>query len=160
VTTIIRANGSAAFTTDWDADRAYRDSFPSFNAYWDAKQAHRAAFHGPRAPVLTPVDSDIEHTVVDFGVVDSKGRKLACRIGKRTTVVALAEARSDEHHGIDVEAGTYVMWIGNAMRGGEPFGALQNWHWCSTEAERDEQIAKYVKGAKQRGLKLAAKVAA
>lgn len=52
--------------------------------------------------------------------------------------------------------GLYYCWLGAATRAGQMFGASQPRHYCKTQAERDKQIAKYIRDARARAEKRAA----
>ncbi len=87
----------------------------------------------------------------DFGVVDKKGRKVGADVAFQVkTYVAIPD---DSRGWTNNAPGTYFAWMGNATRGGEWFGAGQNWRYCKTEAERVAQVEQYLKGAKARALK-------
>ncbi len=55
-----------------------------------------------------------------------------------------------------LKPGLYYCWLGCATRNGEPFGASQPRHYCKTLAERDKQIAAYIRDARARAEKRAA----
>jgi hypothetical protein len=162
MTTIINANGAATIRIDWDAQQEYRKGFTTFESFYAALDAHRKGFHGPHHPVLVGIDTPKQHAFTDFGVVDRQGRAIGCMVSTCTREVVVAEAQHSEHTGYTSdEPGTYFIWTGNATRAGKQYGAWQSEHWCKSEAERELQIAKYLKGARARGLKTAAgKVAA
>ena len=87
----------------------------------------------------------------DFGVTDKKGRKVGATVSFQ--VHTFIEVNDNSHTHSNVEPGTHFCWMGNATRAGEWFGASQTWNRCKTEAERFEQVAKYLKGARARALK-------
>lgn len=93
----------------------------------------------------------------DFGVTDkTKARRaVGARVTFRTQTFEAGERVSEWSNSCDFvgEPGTYYCWIGMATRGGDGFGAGQSWRECKTEAERFEQVEKYLKGAKARALK-------
>lgn len=89
----------------------------------------------------------------EFDAVDSKGRKIGARV--HFSVVVFADLPADARGGYGMKAGTYFAWVGNATRNGEHFGAIQPRHYCETEQERAQAVAKYLKGAEKRAAKVA-----
>lgn len=87
----------------------------------------------------------------DFGFTDSKGRAIGCQIARQ--VVVFEEIPEDSRSYYNLAPGTYYAWVGTSTRNGEAFGALQATHYCTTEAERFEQVEKYLKDAKKRAAK-------
>lgn len=69
-----------------------------------------------------------------FGVVDTKGRKVGVELHFQVRTYAAIPA--DSRTWSEVAPGTYYAWLGEAARGGFPFGAGQRWNLCKTEAER------------------------
>lgn len=90
----------------------------------------------------------------DWGIVDRKGRALGAEVALATQVF---EAAPEGHKDMfwHIEPGTYYTWIGQATRGGEPFGAGQSWNYCKTEEERFQAVQKYLKEASKRAQKWA-----
>ena len=84
-----------------------------------------------------------------WGFSDKKGREMGSRITLATHVFEAAELNQTSGWFYMVP-GTYYAWVGQAMRGGEPFGAIQEWRFCKTKAERDAQVAEYIAGARDR----------
>lgn len=102
-----------------------------------------------------------------FGVHDRKGRELGVHIGtwQVTQLAGPKTHRSTWPHtperewltgSTTLQPGLYFCWLGCATRAGEMFGAGQPRHYCKTEAERDQQIAKYIRDARARAEKRAA----
>lgn len=98
-----------------------------------------------------------------FGVHDRKGRELGALIitmqieqlpgPKIAPAYMTPEGRKVPEHysgSCTLKPGTYFCWVGNATRAGEAFGAGQRRHHCKTEAERDKQIAQYLREARSR----------
>lgn len=90
----------------------------------------------------------------DFEILDSKGRKLGASV--RYSVRVFEPVADDARTCYTIPAGTYFCWYGHATRNGERFGALQSTHRCDTEAERFEQVQKYLDSARKRAQKNAA----
>jgi basic membrane lipoprotein Med (substrate-binding protein (PBP1-ABC) superfamily) len=87
-----------------------------------------------------------ECTHYDFGVVDSKGRKVGCYVGVEVGTM------TREVQGFKVGAEVFAAYFG-ASRNGEAFGAIQNWRYFDGVDELNEQIASYLKNAKARAIK-------
>lgn len=98
-----------------------------------------------------------------FGVYDRKGRELGAQVitmqveqlpgPKLSPAYAMRGGLvvpEYESGSCVLEPGSYFCWVGCATRGGAPFGAGQRRHHCKTEAERDRQIAQYVREARSR----------
>ena len=137
-------------------------------------------------PTTTIISHEVanvrEHQQIHgFGVHDRKGRELGARIAYRKVTYAPGPKITPAHTLKDgyelpeyrsgsttIEPGEYFAWVGMATRGGASYGALQNTHLCATAEQRDAEVAKYLRGAKQRAIKraqieatkVAAKVAA
>jgi len=74
-------------------------------------------------------------TVYHFNILDKKGRPVSCRVTTR-------------------EAGGLFGWRGEALRDGRPFGPVTGGHgWHTTAQERDEAVARYIRGARRRAEK-------
>jgi hypothetical protein len=103
-----------------------------------------------------------------FCVHDRKSRELGALITYRKVTYApgpkispaktlkdgykLPEYRSGS---TTVQPGEYFAWVGMATRRGEPYGPLQTTHLCATAEQRDAEVAKYLRAAKQRAIKRA-----
>lgn len=100
---------------------------------------------------------------VGFGVHDRKGRELGVVIITMQVnqlpgpLVRPAHTLPggfvipEEYSGTNLlQPGVYFCWLGCATRAGDMFGASQSRHYCKTEAERDKQIAAYVRNARAR----------
>ena len=90
----------------------------------------------------------------DWGISDRKGRALGSYVTYSTQVFEVAAA--DSKSWFYMTPGTYYAWVGQATRGGEPFGAIQRWHFCKTEKERFYAVQKYIKEACERAQRWAA----
>ena len=88
----------------------------------------------------------------NFGVADSKGRVIGCRIAYEVEVFEETILNTWGYWN-NVPAGTYYSWTPSATRDGKDFGASQRTNRCATEEERFEQVAKYLKGAEARARK-------
>lgn len=93
----------------------------------------------------------------DFGVVDERGRKLGARVAFSEVELVEVEAGADRWacRTYSKPAGYYFLARMQATRDGSLFGATQLDNWYTTEAERDAAVAKYLKQARSRALKLA-----
>jgi len=99
----------------------------------------------------------------DFGLSDKKGRAIGARIYLSTMVTRPVSEENAKGWGAQIHklpAGTYYMLLTSAMRGGETFGAYTGNRAFKTIEERTAAIAKYLKGAKKRAEKEAARAAA
>ena len=95
------------------------------------------------------INEGVEHHF--FDAADNKGRRVGADVSFQVQVFVEVPDLVSTHS--NVPAGTYFCWMGNATRAGEAFGASQTWNRCKTEAERFEQVAKYLKGAEARANK-------
>lgn len=88
---------------------------------------------------LAPAYSDTilihDCTVYDFDILDKKGRPVGCRVTTR-------------------EAAGLFGWLGAALRDGRAFGPITGGGgWHRTREERDEAVARYIRGARRRAEK-------
>ena len=91
----------------------------------------------------------------DFGVVDSKGRAIGARITLKVQVLEAAPADANSYY--PREPGTYYVASVQATRAGVGYGASFNGKVCTSEAERIAYVENYLKSAKARAVKTAAK---
>ena len=96
---------------------------------------------------------DEVETKHDFGCCDKRGRRIGSRVWTRTVTFKKAEADAD--YGYSLEPGVYYAWSSSATRDGKQFGGGSGCHerFFKTEAERSQQIAKYLKDAAKRAAK-------
>ena len=96
---------------------------------------------------------DITREHIDFGTLDSRGRKMGACIVRQT--VTFEPASDHEQSGLfwSKEPGVYYAWWPHATRNGETYGALQGEKLCETPEEREQAIAKYLAGARKRASK-------
>lgn len=86
----------------------------------------------------------------DFGVVDSKGRKVGARV--LTSIHTFVED-STVHGAWSQAPGTYFAFCTGGARNGEGFGVSGPWHYFTTDTARAEAIQTALKAAKARALK-------
>lgn len=86
----------------------------------------------------------------DFGVADSKGRKIGGLVKLETIVRVEAEDGTG-----DQPAGTTYAYRPSATRDGRAFGAYNYGKTFATEAERDHGVVAYFKAARKRAQKAA-----
>ncbi len=92
----------------------------------------------------------------DFGVVDSKCRKVGAQVSMQSYEFVQA---TDEQvkAGIgyhDMEPGVYCSFCPHALRDGKPFGALQTRRYFNSEYAMASAVAKYFADAKKRASKV------
>lgn len=86
----------------------------------------------------------------EWQVTDRKSRRLGSTVAFSTQVFEPSEKAGDWFYH---PAGTFFAWCPQATRGGEPFGTIQGWRFCKTEAERFHAVAAYLKDAEVRAQK-------
>ena len=99
--------------------------------------------------------TDMGHEVHDFGVKDTRGRAIGAKVYYRE--IELVEFTPEQYQVYyALPAGYYYVATMRATRNGADYGASQPRKYFTTEAERDAAVAKYLKQARSRALKLAA----
>lgn len=135
------------------------------------------AFSQPREVSILVSDERTSEHEENFGLFDKKGREIGIWAGFNTVVLrdftdeeAAAynapyspdsyETRLAAFANIRVLSqapGTWYVMRTSAMRAGSGFGPGFNRQWFRTSEERDAALAKYIKGARKRAEKEAAK---
>jgi len=92
---------------------------------------------------------------VDFGMVDSKGRRIGARVHTYEETYEDLPAGSNTGW-YSQPAGHYFGMTVSATRNGQHFGATQSAQYFATEALRDAAALKYLTAARKRAAKLAA----
>jgi hypothetical protein len=110
----------------------------------------------------TQINEGVER--YDFGLHDKTKAKKAvgCQIARAVFVIVgglqpgskVWKASSCHGHVRTYHPdGTYYVWLGRATRAGECYGPGQDWHYCTTEAQRQAEIDKYLKDSEARAKK-------
>lgn len=106
----------------------------------------------PCTEKITWTSTEVYH---DFGVTDARGRKIGAVV--TFSLVEFVEKTEDRSWGYRRPAGMYLALCTQATRNGKHYGATQDDQFFATEAEREEAAAKYLKSARARAVKAAAK---
>ena len=100
----------------------------------------------------------------NFGVIDRKRREFGAIIYRSLQTYEPGPENNKSPTGYEWQSGStstqpglYFAWIGQATRGGLPFGACQDLRLCKSEEEREAAIAKYLAAAKKRAIATSAK---
>ena len=99
---------------------------------------------------------DQTETKHDFEACDTRGRRIGSRVWTRTVTFEAVQPNHDECEcTYRLEPGVYFAWSSSATRDGKQFGGGSGCHerFFKTEAERSQQIAKYLKDAAKRAAK-------
>lgn len=88
---------------------------------------------------------------VDFGLVDSKGRKIGANIYTATLeYIPFVEGEHSRWAAISIAAGVYFTFRPQITKNGKEFGASQDRRYFNTEAECKQAIEAYLTSAKKR----------
>lgn len=107
--------------------------------------------NGTRSKVESMTPARWETT--NFGVVDGRGREIGASVGRfEFTLIACGESEGARY---PVAPGFYFAWRSHSTRDGVPYGATGRERRATSEAEREAQIAAYLKGARYRAARKA-----
>jgi hypothetical protein len=95
----------------------------------------------------------IEKNQVDFGIVDSRGRKIGACV---STFERTMEFVPEDHNGCYhlVAPGSYFMLRTQATRNGVAYGATQSSRYFKTEEERTHALGRYLRQAELHAKKI------
>jgi hypothetical protein len=103
------------------------------------------------------VFNEIAPNQVDFGFKDAKGREIGARAGLLELRFVEVEVPAHHYHCYvadkAITAELFYAVDVSAQRGGEDYGASQNYQLFATKAEAEAYIAKYLKDAAKRAAK-------